>query len=225
MVKKRSDALYNRMRNGKEDLEEYYKERERFCNDTTCKGHGTKGEAETHTGIRMVTHFEGSSILPEDKRKYDVKWNAKLLEFGKLMEEKGLSLMKEMEGKAQEEKKAGGELGKYKRPMLSDIVDKAKLRCEIFKWRKLTRITSVFIMMMTLWIAAHLSIILFMYIVCERQLDLKRIMTLCAGCGIGMVIHWAIYNKIESLMVKAYAKDKDWADRIRGELKGWDLRC
>lgn len=245
MGKKKSDTLYNRMRNGKEDLEKYYKERERFCNNSTCKGHYLKDREEMNADInrinketqdrinkeqsraslRMVTHFEGSSILPEDKRKFDEKWNAKFLEIGKLMEEKSLALKEEWEGKAQNEKEGEEETGKFKRPKLSDIVDKAKLKCEIFKWRKCQRVATVFIQMMTLWVIAHLGVILFMHIMYEVQLDLKRILTLCAGSGIGMVIHWALNRKIESLVAKAELKDKDWAERIREELKGWDLSC
>lgn len=255
MGKKRSDALYNRMRNGKKDLEEYYEKRERFCNDKTCKGldlleledqeymkdaikkinsetqdrinreHFEENRIRTRASLGTVCEFVGSSILPVEKGRYDEKWIAKFLEIGKYMEEQSQALKKEREDKAQQEKEEEEEKVKFKRPKLTDVVDKAKLKCEIFKWRKFTRITSAFIMMMTLWIVAHSSIILFMYIMCDQQLDLKRILTLCAGCGIGMAIHWACNRKIESLMVKACAKDKDWAERIREELKGWDLRC
>lgn len=280
MGKKRSDALYNRMRNGKEDLEKYYKERERFCNKTTCSGHDIADHEEmnadinrinketldrinkeqSRAGLRMVTHFEGSSILPEDKRKFDEKWNAKLLEFGMLMEQKGMALKEEWEGKAQKErwevdtkgkslkeirdgyfeiktmkpKKEGGaqqesegegETGKFKRPKLSDIVDKAKLKCEIFKWKKLTRIAKTYVLMMTLWVIAHVGIRLFMHIFHDAKIDLIRILILWTGLGIGSVIHWACNKKIKSLMVKAYAKDKEWAGGIREELKGWDLSC
>lgn len=254
MGKKRSDALYNRMRNGREDLEKYYKERERFCNDTTCKGldlleledqeymkdainkinsetqdrinreHFEENRIRTRASLGTVCEFVGSSILPVEKGRYDEKWIAKFKEIGNQMEEKSQALKKEREEKAQQELEEE-EAGRYERPKLSDIVDKAKLKCEIFKWKKCSRIAWVFVQMMTLWIVAHLGVILFMHIVYEQKPDFIKIIMLGGGFGIGMAIHWACNKKIEGLMVKACAKDKEWAERIREELKGWDLRC
>jgi len=255
MGKKRSDALYNRMRNGKEDLEKYYKEREWFFNEITCKGldlleledqeymkdainkinsetqdrinreHFEENRIRTRASLGTVCEFVGSSILPVEKGRYDKKWIAKFKELGNQMEEKSQALKKEREEKAQQELEEEEEAVKYKRPKLTDVVDKAKLKCEIVKWKKLTRIATVFIQMMTLWIIAHLGVSLFMHIVYELKPDLIKIILLGGGLGIGMLIHWALNKKIESLMVKACAKDKEWAERIREELKGWDLSC
>lgn len=248
MGKKKSDALYNRMRNGKEDLEKYYKERERFCNKTTCSGHDIADHEEMNADInrinketldrinkeqsraslRMVTHFEGSSILPEDKRKFDEKWNAKLLEFGKRMEEKGLAFMKERDAKAQrlkevqvhpsaEDEGAKAERQEYSDEDLKDIKDGIgaelherlrKSRVAISKWKRLQVITRWFIRFQSTWLILQLVISLFV----EGGLENKSIVIGLIMFGLvgGLITKWAIERKMDHMAEKAHKNDLEW---------------